>query len=288
MYRTTSFICFLLLALTLSAQRVGNVTLKKGQVIHVRVEMTNNSFQTAGAQVINFRCNGFAVRNLTCTNISPNRFTIHYEMQELAFTFDGMGQKKSFDSKNEEDLNGPFGPYFKKILSKKYDIILDSSGRIISMLADTTKLPKPDEKMITVTDMLKPIMDELDFSNLGPSFFTPLPSEDSTILSMPWESSIESATENSTIDYKLNSITDSTVLLDIGIDGKYNNSSEIMGRITKTNQSISGTGKMIVDRRTGLLKTKAYTANSKGTREAMGGTVPINGKVEILVSVSLK
>ncbi len=269
------------------AQRIGNVTLNKGQVIQVRVDMTNNSFQTAGAQVINFKCKGSAIRNLTCTNVSPNRITIHYEMQEMAFTFDGMGQKMNFDSKNDEDLKNLFGPYFKTVLSKPYDIIYDSSGVIVSVKTDTAKMVDPDGKLATIIDMIKPIMDEVGFSNLGPYFFSLLPG-DSATMNKPWARNVESISEFSNFSFKLNSITDSTVHLGITIEGIYNNSSEIMGRITKTSGTISGYGTMIIDRKTGLLKTKSYTANSKGTIEAMGGTAPINGKADVLVDVHVK
>src|SRR5690242_9171298 len=131
MFRTIIFLIFLQFsAVCLSGQQSGGkLSLKKGQEIVVQSGVVNNRFQTAGAQVINFKLTGSAVHKFTVTDISPNHIMLHHELLRMKFDFEGMGQKKSFDSNIEEDMNGPFGPYFKDLMINKYDFELDSFGR---------------------------------------------------------------------------------------------------------------------------------------------------------------
>jgi hypothetical protein len=287
MYRTICAFCFLFfLSDTVPAQRTGGLNLEKGQIILMRVEMTNNSFQTVGAQVINFRVIGSAVHQYTVTNSSANGFTLHHEVKQMVFSFDGMGQKKNFDSNLEDDLKGPFGPYFHDLLSRRFDVNIDSSGKVISYKPDKTSLPKPDEKMVTIIDMLKPLMQLSYPSKSGIGLFSPLPT---TPVSpgISWIESIDSEYEKSTTTYTLSAITDSTILVDLKTTETCNSTSEKMGRPTKTNQNNASVGKIIIDRKTGILQQRLVTTDSKGNTEAMGGTVPVAGKTEVSIKVSV-
>ena len=67
------------------------------------MEVKNNIAQQAGTQAINFLAAGSAVHQYRVTNLSNNSTTLHHELQKLNFQFEGMGQKRSFDSEKEED-----------------------------------------------------------------------------------------------------------------------------------------------------------------------------------------
>ena len=98
---------------------------------------------------------------------------------------------------------------------------------------------------------------------------------------------IENENESLTTTYTLSSLTDSTWLVNLVATGTNNYVSEMMGRITKTKLNNECTGKIIFDRSSGLVSEKEITTNSKGTTEAMGGTVPVNGKCTIVTKVNL-
>jgi len=290
MIRTVIFSCLLfIIALSLPAQRDGNLTLKEGQVIQLQEEMTSNSFQTAGAQVINFKLNAILVHRYTVTGVtSINTITFRHEIPQLQFSFEGMGQKRNFDSRNEEDMKGPFGPYFAKISSLSCSVIVDSSGKKITPISFDLPypLPKPDEKVVIIADMLKPLLQQTIYCGLTPGFLTGS-SHGVSNLGSTWKEVIENENESLTTTYTLSSLTDSTWLVNLVATGTNNYVSEMMGRITKTKLNNECTGKIIFDRSSGLVSEKEITTNSKGTTEAMGGTVPVNGKCTIVTKVNL-
>jgi hypothetical protein len=287
MYRTIfTFLFLCLLVTSVCAQTADSrLSIQKGQEILIRMEFTNNRIQTAGAQVINFRLNGFAVHKYTVTDVTANSIKLHHEIQQTGFSFDGMGQKKNFDSGNEEDQKGPFAPYFKEILSRKFDITIDTSGRTIVATPEKTELSKPDDKLVTITDMLKPIIDLVYPPTRGSaSFFHVLPAGTKSVGST-WTETTDTESEKSTTGYTISSMTDSTITVDFKTTATCNSKTEMMGRLTKTIVNNASTGNIIVDRNTGLLKEKTVTTDTNGTTEAMGGTVPISGKLNVSVVV---
>jgi hypothetical protein len=160
MQKSLFVICYcLFLAISVNAQGSDKLFLKEGQVFQLHEELISNNIQTAGAQVINFRMNAELVHKYTVKSVTAiNTIVLHHEMQQLKFSFEGMGQKKNFDSNNKEDMNGPFGPYFKDAMMRVYDLIIDSAGTATSFTLDLPYPPQTDEKLITVTDMLKPLI----------------------------------------------------------------------------------------------------------------------------------
>lgn len=287
MYRTIIYLIILqFLTDSLSGQpSVGKLNLKKGQEIIVQLGVVNNRFQTAGAQVINFKLTGSAVHKYVVTDITPNHIKLHHELQSIKFDFDGMGQKKGFDSNIEEDLKGTFGPYIKDLMARKYDFEVDSFGRAMLVPAFNTPSPKPDDKLVIITDMLKPLMELTEPPQLGTGFFAVI--QGSPISQgLKWSEGIVSKTEKSNTTYIITSMTDTTILVNLNITGTCNSASEMMGHITKTSENKAGTGKVIYDRKTGLIKEKTVTIDSNGATEAMGGTVPINGKLSIMYLVN--
>ena len=59
----------------------------------------------------------------------------------------------------------------------------------------------------------------------------------------------------------------------------------MMGRETTTNMNSTGTGKIILDRTTGIIKEKTIAIESNGNTEAMGGTLPVTAKSTITIHV---
>jgi hypothetical protein len=139
---------------------------------------------------------------------------------------------------------------------------------------------------VTITDMLKPVI-EIVFppAKGSSSFFHVLPAGAKSV-GNTWNETTDTDAEKSTTGYKITSITDSTITVEFKTTGSCNSKTEMMGRLTKTNVNNTSTGNIIVDRRTGLLKEKTVSTDSNGTTEAMGGTVPISGKLNVSVFVN--
>ena len=59
----------------------------------------------------------------------------------------------------------------------------------------------------------------------------------------------------------------------------------MMGRETVTTMNSTSSGKIILDKATGIIKEKIITTESNGNTEAMGGTVPVTAKTTITIHV---
>jgi hypothetical protein len=53
-----------------------------------------------------------------------------------------------------------------------------------------------------------------------------------------------------------------------------------------TNMTNAYTGKIILDKTTGIIKEKTITTTSTGTTEAMGNTTPVTSKTTISIKVN--
>jgi hypothetical protein len=58
-----------------------------------------------------------------------------------------------------------------------------------------------------------------------------------------------------------------------------------MGMETSTKMNNAYTGKIIIDKATGIMREKTITTASNGSTEAMGGTMPVTSKTTVIITV---
>ena len=85
--------------------------------------------------------------------------------------------------------------------------------------------------------------------------------------------------------YTLSDITDSTIIVDFKTNATTASKAVIMGRETTTTMNSTSTGKIILDKITGIVKEKTIAIESNGNTEAMGGTLPVTAKSTIVIHV---
>ena len=268
-----------------SQKIAGKLKFQQGQVINITMELKTTVSQEAGGNAIDFLANGNAVHSFKVTNATDNNNTLHHDIKKIAFNFDGMGQKRSFNSDNPKDLDGFFGKPVKDILSKSYDMIIDPAGKTLLVKPEKIELAKTDDRLGIVFNLLK------DVTNIvyppkrnGGSFFQVLPDTE-TGLNESWsETGIDSNSLFKTI-YTLSAITDSTVIVDFKGNSSAVTKAEVMGMQTSTTMNNAYTGKVIIDKATGIIREKTITTTSNGSTEAMGGTMPVTSKTTIVITV---
>lgn len=259
----------------------GNLRFEQGQRLLITVEVTNTIAQQAMGQAIDFIANGKATHSYTVTNATSGNSTLHHAIQGLVFRFEGMGQKRSFDSDNAKDMSGPFGKYAREILSKSYDMIIDSTGKTLLSRPEKIEMTKQDERLVIITDMLKDLTSMMYPPAKGSnSFFGILPAT-AVGIGDTWNESINTANEKSTTVNTLSAITDSTIVIDSKTTSTTITKTEIMGMQVMTNMNNVANGTIIVDKVTGIIREKTSTIESNGTTEAMGSTTPITAKTTI-------
>ena len=284
----STFISFILLVLSIAgfSQKVtGKLVFQQGQIINITMELKTTVSQEAGGNAIDFVANGNAVHSFKITNATDNNNTLHHDVKKIVFNFDGMGQKRSFDSGNPKDLDGFFGKPVKDILSKSYDMIIDASGKTLLVKPEKIELAKTDDRLGIVFNLLKDVTNIVypPKRNEG-SFFRVLPDTE-TGLNESWsETGLDSNSLFKTI-YTLSAITDSTVIVDFKGNSSAVTKAEVMGMQTSTTMNNAYTGKVIIDKATGIIREKTITTTSNGSTEAMGGTMPVTSKTSIIITV---
>jgi hypothetical protein len=282
------FIIFIALfsSVTGFSQKVsGKLIFQQGQTIGIKMELKTTVSQEAGGQAIDFTANGTAMHSYKVTNATDDNSTLHHDVKRIIFNFDGMGQKRSFDSENKKDLDGFFGPPVKDILSKSYDMIVDPTGKVLMIKPEKIDLAKTDNRLEIVLNMLKDVTNVVYPPKKNEaSFFKVLPA--TTVgLNESWTESGEDANGKFTTIYTLSALTDSTMIADFKGNSVTSVKGEMMGMQTSTTMNNAYTGKVILDKATGIMREKTITTISNGTTEAMGGTMPVTSKTTIVITV---
>jgi hypothetical protein len=283
-----SFCVFLSLAIisVSYSQRIsGKLKLNQGQAIRVTEETKTTVNQEAMGQVVDFNVDGSAIHSYTVTNSTDDNSTLSHKMQRITFTFNGMGQKRNFDSDNPKDMSGQFGKPVKEILDKNYNMVIDTSGKVLMTMPEKFELANEDMLMV-IGSMLKDELQAVQPPKKGNgSFFKILPEREIS-KGDSWTDTTNDATAKGITTYTLSGITDSTLVIDFTGNSNTISKAEFMGMETTTNLNNKTTGKIIIDRATNIIREKNSVIDSKGTTEAMGGTVPVTSKTTINIKVN--
>lgn len=275
-------VCFVV-----NAQKVsGKLSFEQGKTLTITVDVKNTIAQQAMGQSIDFNITGNATHFYTATNVAEDFFTLHHEAKQMSFAFDGMGAKRNFNSDNKKDMDGQLGEPIKKLLSQKYDLIIDPAGKAVMVNPEKFETPKTDERLVVIVNMLKDLTGIVNPPQKGTnSFFKVLPDNEVGI-GDSW--TVENNTENerSTTVHTLSAITDSTIVVDFTSKATTTQKGEMMGMETSTNMKSTTTGKIILDKTTGIIKEKTSTTDATGNTEAMGNSMPVTGKMTIKIVVS--
>ena len=206
-------------------------------------------------------------------------------MKRISYTFDGMGQKRPFDSDKPKDMEGQFGKPIKELLDKTYDMVIDPTGKVMMVLPEKIETPGSDPRIMLIMNMLKDLVGTvLPPQKNEASFFKVLP-DTAVGVGRSWIVSVNNESGKSITNYKVNSITDSTVVVDFTGTSTTTSKAEMMGMETTTTMNNKTTGKIILDKATGIIRQKTSTTDSNGSTEAMGGTLPVTSKITTVITV---
>ncbi|HMK27622.1 MAG TPA: DUF6263 family protein [Chitinophagaceae bacterium] len=282
-----AFVFFLLFSVTTSfSQQVsGKLKLDQGQIFDITLQVKTSIAQQAGGQSIDFNVDATGNHSFKVTNATEDNSTLHHQVKQIIFFIDGMGRKISFDSNIEKDIDGQFGKPIKEMLKKTYDIILDTSGKVLMALPEKIQLTESDSRMAIISSLLKDVLDIVQPPQKGKaSFFKVLP--DSAMgKGGTWTESY--TTENGKFDaaYALADINDSTIVIDFVANSVTVTKAEMMGGETTTTMNNKSTGKIFLDRNTGIIRGKNINTESSGNTESSFGNLPVTSKTTTTITV---
>jgi hypothetical protein len=171
-----------------------------------------------------------------------------------------MGRKSSFDSDNKKDISGQWGEPVKKMLAKKYDMVMDPAGKVMKVNPESFPADQTDERLVLVMNMLKDLTTVTEPPKKGEAgFFQVLP-EKTPVEGDTWTSQSAIGEDLSTTSYKILSITDSLITIGIQTNGKSKTRAEIMGMESVTILTSITTGTILVNRQTGIIRENVEDA----------------------------
>lgn len=272
-----------------SAQN-GKAALKfgQGQKFDISTRLNSTISQQAMGQAIDFSVNATGDHHYTVTNATDDNTTLHHNVSRLRFSFDGMGQKRTFDSNEEKDMNGPFGGYAKEILGKSYDMIIDPKGQTLMAIPEKISIAETDARMAIISTMLKDVVSMVYPPKKDePGFFQLFPDE-AVAPGLTWTRNVQDSSGRISEIYKITEMNDSSnvIIIDYTAESVTITKAEMMGNETITTMNNKSTGKIIVDRATGILREKNIKTESNGSSEAPFGTIPVTSKSEIIILVT--
>jgi len=263
----------------------GNLLFEEGKILNIQMELKSSVAQQAGGQAIDFNVDGLALHSFKVTNAAKDNTTLQHKANKIGFTFDGMGQKRSFDSDNEKDMEGPFSEPVKDILSKTFEMVIDPKGKVLTIRPEKMEPVKTDERLTMVFNMLKDITGVVYPPKKGDaSFFKILP-DNLPGIGDNWSDSGHHENGKFNTEYILSGITDSTIHVNFKGTSVITSKATMMGMETLTTMNSTNSGTIILDKKTGIIKEKIITTESNGNTEAMGGTMPVTSKTTIVIKV---
>lgn len=274
------------ISLSTNAQKVtGKLRFEQGQRFEINLEVKTTIAQQAMGQAIDFSVDATGVHTYKITNTTDENTTMNHQLNHVLFSFDGMGQKMHFDSRKDKDLNGQFGKPLKELLDKKYDIIIDSAGKTLMALPEKITLTNADSRMVIITSMLREITDLVQPPQKGKSsFFRVLPDKEAGE-GDAWIESYENETGKFDAAYSIASINDTTILVNFAGNSVTVTKAEMMGNETTTTLNNKSTGRIVLDRATGIVREKVITTDSAGNTEGPFGTIPVTSKTTTVITV---
>jgi hypothetical protein len=283
------FSSFFFLPFVTTAQTVpAKLVFVKGDTIGITMEVKSTITQQAMGQPIDFTIDASSNHFYKVTNTTDENTTLNHQVQHISFAFDGMGQKRNFDSNKEKDINGQMGKPVKELLEKKYDIIIDSTGNTLMAIPETIQLKEGDSRMAIIFNLIKDVTAIVQPPKKGSaSFFKLLPSSGAAKGST-WTETNDANPEKDFTNYTLTDITDSTFVIDFTASSVTVTTAEMMGNPTTTTLNNKSTGKIIADKATGIIVEKTITTESTGNTEASFGILPVTSKTSIEIKVKTK
>jgi len=269
-----------------SQQVTGRLHFGQGQTFDILLQVKTAIGQQAMGQTMEFNVEASANHSYKVSNATEDNTTLNHRMQRIRFNFDGMGQKRGFDSDVEKDINGQMGKPIKDMLEKKYDIIIDTGGTVKLAMPESIKLAEGDSRMAIIGSMLKDVTDLVQPPKKGSASFFKIFPEGQAGKGATWTTTEMSNGGKKECAYVIAEITDSTIVIDYAETSNSVTKAEMMGNETTTKLSSKGKGKIIVDRATGIMKEKTVTTDATGTTESSFGNMPVTSKTTTTITVT--
>ncbi len=283
---------FLVAAVAISvtgfSQKVTNkLSFQKGQKLEMVSKVNSVVTMEMMGQTMDTKIDATITRLFDVEDVANGATTIEHKMKRMQMNFESpmAGGAQSFDSDKEADMKGDGGKAMEKALKNKYAMTLDASGKITAVKADDDNFNKTEKADVAAGDVMSGAM-----AGMAEGMEMPETGDFSEFKVLPDTEVSKGGTWTDTTGgkkavYTLTDVTDTHIIIDYTEDATTQRTQEANGMELKISSKDKTTGKIVLDKKTGLLKAKNSTTASEGTMEIMGQSVPMTTKITKVVTV---
>lgn len=280
------FLPLLLVAsIAVQAQKVSNkIGFQKGQKLEVTTQVASVATQEMMGQTMDVNVAATLNHSYDVEDMTGGNAIIEHKVKRLQLSFDGMGQSQKFDSENEADMKGDMGKSAEKSIKNKYTMTVAPDGKVVSVKADDNNPNTPGGGDDMMGQMLSQLSLGLDMPKAGdPTPFKILPAQE-VAKGSTWTDSLTNGDKGFN-KYTVTDVTGTEVLLDIVGQSASVKTQEMQGMEITINMNNKTTGKIVLDKKTGIMKQRTTTSEGNGTVEVAGQSVPITNKITVTTTV---
>jgi uncharacterized protein Veg len=263
------------------------LSFEKGQIYEFSSAINSGFQQDAMGRKMEVLVKGMIYHSYEVISISTDSVNFSHKTNRITVSLDGMNQKMNFDSDIKKDLDSDIGKSMKNALQDTYNMTIDMKGNVTDVQTTVTKGKKSDPSEL---DMFKNLLTGFTSSLEAPkkgdaSVFKILP-ENEISKGFVWVEKNDK--EKKKVTYAVSDITDSEVLISYKSEYTTESKGNIMGMDTFTNLDNSENGKIVLNKSTGIIKSKNTTTTASGNVSVMGQSIPIVSAANAETKVSLK
>lgn len=282
MKQVVSLAC-VFLTLSVAAQKVSNkISFQKGQKLEMVSKVNTVVSMEMMGQAIDTKIDATVTRSFDVADASANGATIEHKVKRVQTNIDvPMQGTQSFDSEKESDMQGESGKAMEKALKNKYTMTVDNTGKITAVKADDDNPNKNPDANDDMGGMMAQFAAGFDLPKIGDkSEFAVLPNRELS----KGETWTDTANKVKSV-YTVSDVTATDVVIDYTEEGSTSRKQDAMGQEITINSKDKTTGKIILDRKSGIMKERTSTMSSEGTMEMGGQSMPMNTKATRTVTV---
>lgn len=280
-------VCILWYSISL-AQSTGNISLNKGQKFSVETTSNGLITQEAMGQTTEIKFDINSTNLIEVKNTRDTSYTLSNTITKMKTNMSFMGQEMNYDSEKKEDQDSEMGKNIGKVINHPVDVDINKSGLVVSknkLTDDSTKKSDPGADMMS--GMIENIMGNVDDGSSGlTQAFQPIPRK--AKVGYSWSDSLSGEGSKSTSTYTIKELKGNDAVVAINRKLQITNTAEAEGMEVTNRSTGTVTGEATVDIKSGLVKRKTTTIETKGVVEAMGQEVPVTTKITSVTTVNGK
>ncbi|MFM7672349.1 MAG: DUF6263 family protein [Bacteroidota bacterium] len=285
--RLLTTLVLIVLSLVTQAQKVATkLAFQPGQVLTVTTKSSMSNLVSAMGQEIELKTESTVDQTYRVTNTTDESHSLSQEIKRIRMTSEGMGNNIEFDSDSEKDMKGQFGPTVKELMGKKMNLVIDGTGTTLASLNEGPSNKANPAAANMLAQFIGGVSELTEAPKQGEaSFFKVLPNGEVGV-GDGWTNTIDRNGVKTEEAFAVADINENTITLNYKSSSANSRVQENMGMEVTISLKNKTEGKIIVDRKTGIVKEKALNTTSTGTVATGMGEFPINASSTTLVTVN--